>query len=936
MNKSHKVISCLIVAVTAISARADYSDACLEVSGAAPECRVLGNRRVYIFTDTSAAVSVTTKKALTLEETLVVGGGGGGGGGIGGGGGGGGVVRSDSPRTVAEGATFTVTIGAGGTSQSAHCVGGFGGHSILDWGDGSPIRAFGGGGGAGYSKALTAAAVVNEVGSGGGIGQGNSTGTEGTQWKQGNKGMSMREPLTGGGGGAGCAAPSENGGEGLAFDITGDRVVYGSGGGGGSRKDKEKTYAGRGGTNAGDGSVDTDGTAGVAGTGGGGGGGGYSPAYAGGKGGSGTVILAFTEHDPAGVRFTVAPIVDQLFHDAAVTPSVTVLDADGQEISSGFTVSYENNEAVGSARAIVSGAEGSAYEGYTAVMPFAIRQVRYSDDYIEATDETICKKVVSGYLTYVFTNTAENVLFVPKTLLTLEKYLLVGGGGSGGCTRGAGGGGGGVILSSQAALMSASSPCFVTVGAGGRYGVGSSSKYGSGRAGGASSLIGPGIAETAFGGGGGAGYNLTCVDVGPFGSGGGGTGGAKTSYTAGQGFSGAARTGELGGGGGGASEEGSGSHGGEGVLSVITGDDVVYGSGGGGSSSTAGGEGGTNAGDGAVEGGESGVDGTGGGGGGGGGNNKVGGRGGTGIAVLSFLVGDHVHYRDEFILTDDLTVRRIDKSDSVVYVFTNTVATQVVQVLKQMRIKRALLVGGGGSGGTVIGGGGGGGGVVFENRVNRKFEKGEEFSVRVGAGALPTISVSGTVSVRYPAGKQGEHSSLTAEGLSLIAYGGGGGAGFSVPPTAAAVPDEIGSGGGSSNRQSAGTEGSAWKQGNKGGAGSGDLGGGGGGMNAAGQSYVDTVGGHGGEGVTNLITGVAVVYGSGGGGGTRSDYTGGTGGTNAGNGNNDGVGYPGVDGTGGGGGGGGYGSMNFEGGKGGCGTVILEVTPVKGLLLILR
>ena len=643
MNMSRKLASCLFAAAAAFVARADYSDACLEVTGAAPECRVLGNRRVYIFTDTSAAVSVTTKKALTLEETLVVGGGGGGGGGIGGGGGGGGVVHSNSPRTVSGGATFTVTVGAGGTSKSDHCVGGFGGHSILDWGDGSPIRAFGGGGGAGYGKSLSSAAVVDEVGSGGGIGQNKSTGAEGAQWKQGNKGASMREPLTGGGGGAGAAAAGEKGGEGLAFDITGDRVVYGSGGGGGSRKDVATAYAGLGGTNAGNGSTTTAGTAGVAGTGGGGGGGGYSPGkYAGGEGGSGTVVLAFTEHDPAGVRFTVAPIVDQLFHDAAVTPSVTVRDADGQEISSGFTVAYANNGAVGSARAIVSGAEGSAYEGYTAVMPFAIRRVGYSDDYVETTDETVCMKIVNGQLTYVFTNTAEGVLFVPKTTLTLENRLLVGGGGGGGDTRGGGGGGGGVIRSSQPTLMTASSPYFVTVGAGGRYGVSLSSAYGCGRAGGASSLIGPDVAEKAFGGGGGAGYKVTSVDAGPFGSGGGqgGGGGARTSYTAGQGFSGAANTGELAGGGGGAAAAASGAHGGEGVVSKITGEEVVYGSGGGGANTTEAGEGGTNAGDGGINGGEDGVGGTGGGGGGGGANNKNGGSGGSGIVVLAFRVGD--------------------------------------------------------------------------------------------------------------------------------------------------------------------------------------------------------------------------------------------------------------------------------------------------------
>ena len=113
-------------------------------------------------------------------------------------------------------------------------------------------------------------------------------------------------------------------------------------------------------------------------------------------------------------------------------------------------------------------------------------------------------------------------------------------------------------------------------------------------------------------------------------------------------------------------------------------------------------------------------------------------------------------------------------------------------------------------------------------------------------------------------------------------------------------------------------------------------------MFSAGEANVGFAGGHGGEGVTNAITGVEVVYGSGGGGGTRLSASGytctpGEGGTNAGNGNNSGVGYPGVDGTGGGGGGGALnGSVNCEGGHGGSGTVIIEVSPVEGLMLIAR
>lgn len=81
--------------------------------------------------------------------------------------------------------------------------------------------------------------------------------------------------------------------------------------------------------------------------------------------------------------------------------------------------------------------------------------------------------------------------------------------------------------------------------------------------------------------------------------------------------------------------------------------------------------------------------------------------------------------------------------------------------------------------------------------------------------------------------------------------------------------------------------------------------------------------------MTNGITGVNVVYGSGGGGGTRNSLTPGVGGTNAGSGTNGTatVHAPdGVDGTGSGGGGGGYvaaSGYNSWGGNGGCGTIIL-------------
>jgi hypothetical protein len=108
-------------------------------------------------------------------------------------------------------------------------------------------------------------------------------------------------PSAGGGGGAtepgGDAGGSENtypggkGGEGLASDITGARVVYGSGGGGAST---QGSSGGKGGSGAGDGGDrgNPQGTSGLANQGGGGGGSSRTATY-GGAGGSGIVVIRY-------------------------------------------------------------------------------------------------------------------------------------------------------------------------------------------------------------------------------------------------------------------------------------------------------------------------------------------------------------------------------------------------------------------------------------------------------------------------------------------------------------------------------------------------------------------------------------------------------------------------------------------------------------------
>lgn len=148
-----------------------------------------------------------------------------------------------------------------------------------------------------------------------------------------------------------------------------------------------------------------------------------------------------------------------------------------------------------------------------------------------------------------------------------------------------------------------------------------------------------------------------------------------------------------------------------------------------------------------------------------------------------------------------------------------------------------------------------------------------------------------------------------------------------------------GSGGGGAPNAAggAGVDGQGFAGATGGGSNSGKSGGGGG-AGHAGYVNVDGHSGYGGEGVTNDITGVEVVYGGGGGGGGAAQALfwktdaglGGIGGGGAGG--KDVAGANGIDGLGGGGGGGGAGGANTgivdkPGGRGGAGTVIFAVVP---------
>lgn len=249
------------------------------------------------------AFSITSGATFTAEALVVAGGGGGGSqtnnnfeGGCGGGAGG----FVETTKSVSSGASFTVTVGAGGafSNITSNIQGSNGSNSVF-----SDIVAIGGGVGGGNNNDGGGAAG----GSGGGSPNwGDQAGGAALQPASASGGYGNaggRHPSNirvggaagggGGGGGAGSAggdAPSSfvggSGGAGRASSITGTSTLY-AGGGGGYGRDG----SGSGGSGGG-GAAGTSGTSGTANTGGGGGG---SQNGNSGTGGSGVVIIAYPD-----------------------------------------------------------------------------------------------------------------------------------------------------------------------------------------------------------------------------------------------------------------------------------------------------------------------------------------------------------------------------------------------------------------------------------------------------------------------------------------------------------------------------------------------------------------------------------------------------------------------------------------------------------------
>ena len=299
-----------------------------------------------------------------------------------------------------------------------------------------------------------------------------------------------------------------------------------------------------------------------------------------------------------------------------------------------------------------------------------------------------------------------------------------------------------------------------------------------------------------------------------------------------------------------------------------------------------------------------------------------GGDGGSGVVLIRFLSTE--------VIDDEPTV---DTKIST-YIHSGRAENQTSYSLNfpLPTLCDILVVGGGG--GASAGGGGAGGYLYYTNITLQG-----AFTINVGNGGA---GVTGST-----AGNQGFNSSLIGSSFNIIAYGGGGGGGNgAAAPTHTA--GQVGSyGGGGMDytiAQTAQTYTS--RQGFMGGVasylgyGSGGGGGGAGGIGKNPTSLTTSttlqyreLGGYGGVGLSNNITGSTVFYAGGGAGGTNTNTTstpttfgiplGGNGGGGNGNLQHIQTGFNAVNGTGGGGGGGDW-ERTAVSGSGGSGIVIIR------------
>ena len=419
-------------------------------------------RRVYVFTNAAAGrFPVFVLNTLTYQESLVVAGGGGGSHGSGGGGGGaGGLLRDATVQKISAGRTFTVKVGAGGAygvPGGAWATNGeqteflLGGVSLL------PI-----GGGRGNCGNNPGA----DGGSGGG-GNGTYHGGFGTEG-QGFDGVWGSGYSSGGGGGGAREVGgypknivegvgyAGKGGDGLWDRITGENCCYGSGGGGAatsSHFDGEGGFTdppGEGGAySGGRGGVSVlpepnpkgytiNGQDGKDGFGGGGGAVGNNSAnYHSGRGGCGTVVVAFNVGDTVARQFAVDTPAAFPITEGEACPEPTVrIDCRQLVRDADYELYYENNTRIGEAKLVVKGI--GDYADVVMRVPFQVSGVRYvkpaatgAGDGSDWANAMTLAAAVSGLSiqTYDIWCAAGDYVFDPDApVMTLSKAVTVRGG----------------------------------------------------------------------------------------------------------------------------------------------------------------------------------------------------------------------------------------------------------------------------------------------------------------------------------------------------------------------------------------------------------------------------------------------------------------------------------------------------------------------------
>jgi hypothetical protein len=399
---------------TVTSSNADASGLCTQTIDQVSSVTVnrYGNDCVIRFARVGTTVW-TVPASVSKIAVLIVAGGGGGGFDVAGGGGAGGLLYygSESPKTP-NGETLTVTSGsltvvvgdggAGATSTSTPFGsdstgrGVNGADSSITLPAGTVLTAKGGGGG--NSRNNTSTAQTGGSGGGGGYGNGSPTaagsGTGTGVTRQGYAGGRIANGNKGGGGGGGAGAVGANwddtvtdtggGGNGLQYSISGSATYYGGGGGGGSWDTKGGIGGLGGGGNGGSMSAATcrsncssdysarTGNPGTANTGGGGGGSGNAtgnpPA---GAGGSGVVIIRYTNILSATATISIAG--GSLVYRTARNISVTTSTAGKVDFKA-------NGKYIGGCRNVASTA-GSSFTATCAYRPSFRGRINITADF---------------------------------------------------------------------------------------------------------------------------------------------------------------------------------------------------------------------------------------------------------------------------------------------------------------------------------------------------------------------------------------------------------------------------------------------------------------------------------------------------------------------------------------------------------------------------